>query len=81
MVAKKKGWPKTNVREKSVVDLIEELAKKKQTRRKKFYCRICQKFNHNMADCFQNPANWQSTLEEEANDLDKDGQEGKAWGL
>jgi hypothetical protein len=56
-VARKKGWPKAGVCEKSVVDHIKESAKKKQSRRTKFYCRICHKFDHNIADCFQNPAN------------------------
>ncbi len=55
--AKKKRWPKEDVHEKSVADHIKELAKKKQSRRTKFFCRICHKFDHNMADCFQNPAN------------------------
>ena len=66
-----------DIREKSVVDHIEELVQKKQSRRTKFYCRICHKFDHNMADCFQNPANQQSTLEEETDEFSKDGLEGK----
>ncbi len=55
--AMKKRRPKADVREKSVNDHIKELAKKKRSRRMKFYCRICHKFDNNMADCFQNPAN------------------------
>jgi hypothetical protein len=35
--AKKKGWPKEDVCEKSVADHIKELAKKKQSRRTKFF--------------------------------------------
>ncbi len=62
--AKKKGRPKEDVCEKSVADHIKELAKKKRSRRTKFFCIICHKFDHNMADCFQNPANQLSTLEE-----------------
>ncbi len=72
VAAKKKGWPKADNRKKSVVDHILESALKKQGRRTKLYCRIC-----NMADFFQNPANQQSTLEEETNEFGKDGQEGK----
>ena len=66
-----------DIREKSVVDHIEELVQKKQSRRTKFYCRICHKFDHNMADCFQNRANQQSTLEEGVDKFGEDGQEGK----
>jgi hypothetical protein len=82
--AKKKGWPKEDVREKSVADHIKELVKEKQSRRTKFFCRICHKFDHNMADCFQNPVNQLSTLEEgstlkEGTDkFSEDCQEGKA---
>ena len=66
-----------DIREKSVVDHIEELVQKKQSRRTKFYCRICHKFDHNMADCFQNPANQQSTLKKGVDKFGEDGQEGK----
>jgi hypothetical protein len=76
--SKEKGWPKADVCEKSVVDHIKESAKKKQSRRTKFYCRICHKFDHNMADCFQNPANQLSTLKEGTDKFGEDGQEGKA---
>ncbi len=82
--AKKKGRPKEDVREKSVADHIKELAKKKRSRRTKFFCGICHKFDHNMADCFQNPANRLSKLEEgstleEGTDIfGEDCQEGKA---
>jgi hypothetical protein len=82
--AKKKGWPKEDVREKSVADHIKEFVKKKQSRRTKFFCRICHKFDNNMADCFQNPANRLitleegSTLEEEMDKFGEDCQEGKA---
>ena len=82
--AKKKGWPKEDVCEKSVADHIKESAKKKQSRRTKFFCRICHKFDNNMADCFQNPANRLitleegSTLEEGTDKFGEDCQEGKA---
>ncbi len=85
--AKKKGRPKDDVREKSVADHIKESANKKQSRRTKFFCRICHKFDHNMADCFQNPANQLitleeaeegSTLEEGMDKFGEDCQEGKA---
>jgi hypothetical protein len=75
--AKKKGRPKADNCEKSLVDHISKSAQKKQGRRTKLYCRICHKFDHNMVDCFQNPANQQSTLEEATDEFSKDGQEGK----
>ncbi len=59
-----KGWPKMNAHQKSIVDLIEELAKNKCKRRKKMICKICQNFNHNTADCFMNPMNQLQTLGE-----------------
>jgi hypothetical protein len=49
--AKKKGRPKKNKRIKSVMDHIEESAKKKRKRRVRYFCKICQKFNHNTQDC------------------------------
>jgi hypothetical protein len=86
LAPKKKGRPNRNVREKSVMDLIEESAKKKKrTRRIKLYCRICHKHNHNTVDCYQNPANeendqakQQKTLENVMEESDKDGEDGKA---
>ena len=84
MAAKKAGRPKANVREKTLTDLIEESAKKKCNRRTKMFCKICKKFNHNMVDCYNNPANkkrktvkQQTTLEEEMGQSDKNGKEGK----
>ena len=79
MSAKKKGRPKVNVCEKSVVDFIKELVKKKQTRRMKIYCRICHKFHHNTADCFQNPTN-PEYIGRETDGLGEDGEKAKAWG-
>jgi hypothetical protein len=65
VAARKKGRPKANVREKSVVDLIQESAKKKkQTRKVKMFCSICQKWNHNTVDCYHNSANKKTTLKE-----------------
>ncbi len=84
VAAKKKGRPKEDVHEKSVADHIKELANKKRSRRTKLFCRICHKFDHNMADCVQNPANQLitleegSTLEEEMDKFGEDCQEGKA---
>jgi hypothetical protein len=86
LAAKKKGRPKENVREKSVMDLIEESAKKKKQKRTiKLFCRICFKHNHNTVDCYQNPANEQNkqakqqkTLENVMEESDEDGKEGKA---
>ncbi len=50
----KKGRPKENKRQKSVVDLITELGKKRK-RRKRLFRKICHKFNHDTNDCFKNP--------------------------
>ena len=30
---------------------------KKRKRQAKLYCKICEKFNHNTAQCFKNPIN------------------------
>ena len=90
ITAKKKGRPKADVREKSVMDIIEESAKKKkQSRRNNLFCNICFKHNHNTADCFQNPANKQKASakrmsEEEYpfdDDYDDDDHEGNEDGL
>ena len=63
ITAKKKGRPKADVREKSVMDIIEESAKKKKrSRRNKLFCNICFKHNHNTVDCFNNTANKQNAL-------------------
>jgi hypothetical protein len=51
LAAKKKGHTKKNTRIKSVMDHIEESAKKKQKRRVSYFCKICHKFNHNTQDC------------------------------
>jgi hypothetical protein len=53
----KKGQPKKNIHQKSVIDLTEESSSKR-----KIFCNICQKFNHNTADCFKNPANQLQTI-------------------
>ena len=53
----KKGRPKNNVHQKSVVDLIKESATKKCKTKKKMFCKIFHKFNHNTEDCFKNPVN------------------------
>ncbi len=60
----KKGWPKKNIRQKSVIDLIEESSNKKCKQKRKLFCNICQKFNHTTADCFKNPANQLQTIRE-----------------
>ena len=61
LAGNKKGRPKKNVRQKSLVDLIEESATKKRKRRKKLFCKICYKFNHNTADCYKHPLNQEKT--------------------
>jgi len=46
---KKKGRPKSNVHEKSVMDhvVVVESAKKKHMRKARMWCKICHRFNHN----------------------------------
>ena len=70
--ARKKGRPKENEREKSVADHIAESGKKRK-RKKRLFCRICHKFDHNTNDCFKNPAK----SAERTNANDEDGMEGK----
>ncbi len=53
----KKGRPKKDARKMSVIDHIEEAANKKRKRRKKMFCKICHKFNHDTTECFKNPQN------------------------
>ncbi len=60
----KKGWPKKNIHQKSVIDLIEELSNNKHKQRRRMFCNICQKFNHTTADCFKNLANQLQTIGE-----------------
>ncbi len=63
--ANKKGCPKKNERIKSVMDHIEESAKKKRKRREKCFCKIYHnhKFNHNTQDCWKNPNNESTTTQ------------------
>jgi hypothetical protein len=58
----KKGRPKKNIHQKSVIDLIEELSNNKRKQRRKMFCNICQKFNHTTADCFKNPTKQLQTI-------------------
>ncbi len=51
--AAKKGRPKKDERRKTIMDHIEESAKKKRKRVNRMYCSICEKFNHNTKDCFK----------------------------
>ncbi len=71
----KKGWPKKNIRQKSVIDLVEESSSNKCKQRRKMFYIICQKFNHTTADCFKNPANQLQTIGEA---LESEIQEGAA---
>ena len=53
--ANKVGRPKKNIeRAPGVIDRIVVSAKK---RKRKMFCTICNKFNHNTIDCYQNPMN------------------------
>ena len=89
IAAKKKGRPKADIQEKSVMDIIEESAKKKKrSRRSKYFCNICFKHNHNTVDCFHNSANKRNALakrmseaEYSLDEYDEDGLEGNEDGL
>jgi hypothetical protein len=80
----KKGRPKKDVRRKGVMDHIKDSGKKRK-RTNRMYCLMCQKYNHNTADCNKNPLNQLITQSEEnvvdlfasKSDGDDDGQEGK----
>jgi len=63
LAANKKGRPKKNKRIKSVMDHIKESAKKKRKRRVRYFCKICQKFNHNTQDCWKYPNNQSNTAQ------------------
>ena len=45
------------------MDHIKESAKKKQKRRERYFCKICQKFNHNTQDCWKNPKNQSNAIQ------------------
>ena len=75
LAGKKKGRPKKDIRHPSVADHIAKSAAKKRKRKKKLYCKICEKFNHNTDECFKNPANQQRPQAEE---IIGDMQEGSA---
>ena len=49
--SKEKGCPKSNVREKSLMDHIAESAKNKHKRKARMWCEICHRFNHNTDEC------------------------------
>jgi len=70
------------------MDHIQDSGKKKRKRTNRMYCSICQKYNHNTADCIKNPLNKLSTQPDDnevevvdllrsKSDGDDDGQEGK----
>ena len=55
----KKGSPKKNTCQKSVMDHIEESTSKKRKRRKRMLYKLCHKLNHNTSECFKHPLNQQ----------------------
>jgi len=65
----KAGRPKKNQHGLSVADHISSAAKK---RKKRMFCKRCQKFNHNYADCFQNPKNQRNDHNEPAEEMNVD---------
>jgi hypothetical protein len=52
-VAAKKGRPKKHERRKSIMDHIEESAKKKSKGTNQMYCSICEKINHSTNDRYK----------------------------
>lgn len=53
--ANKAGRPKKNMEHApGVIDCIQASAKK---RKRKMFCNICNKFNHDTVDCWQHPTN------------------------
>ena len=78
--ANKKGRPKKNERIKSVMDHIEESAKKKRKRKVKYFCKICHRFNHNTQDCWKNTKNQSTTTTQVSADVGDggDGEIGRA---
>jgi len=74
-VANEKGRPKKNERIKSVMDHIEESAKKKRKRKVKYFCKICHRFNRNTQDCWKNTNNQSTTTTQ--GDGGGDGGDGK----
>ncbi len=54
LAPRKSGRPKKMQRELGVSDHVQLGAKK---RKKKMFCKLCHKFNHNTVDCYRNPKN------------------------
>ena len=69
----KAGRPKKNQRKIGVADHISNAPKK---RKRQLFCTICQKFNHNDIDCFQNPINVRAQDDDPEADMNVDGQAG-----
>ena len=54
----KPGRPKKNDKIMTLTDKMElASSSKKRKRQNKLYCKICEKFNHNTAQCYKNPIN------------------------
>ena len=54
----KPGRPKKNDKIMTLTDKMElASSSKKRKRQVKLYCKICEKFNHNTAQCYKNPIN------------------------
>jgi hypothetical protein len=68
----KSGRPKKNARSKGVMDHIASGGKRK--RKKKMFCTICEKFNHDTADCWRNKSKRQKRTgsNNDNNDQDED---------
>ena len=60
----KKGWPKKNACQMSVMDHIEESANKKHKKRQRMFCNLCHKFNHITSECFKHPLNQQKHIKQ-----------------
>jgi hypothetical protein len=65
----KAGRPRKNQHVFGVADHIASATKK---RRKRMFCKWCQKFNHNYADCFHNPKNQRNDHSKPAEEMKVD---------
>ena len=76
----KPGRPKKSDKIMTLTDKMKlASSSKKRKRQNKLYCKICEKFNHNTAQCYKNPINrnLDDTLEEiSVADNNQDGGEG-----
>ena len=73
LASNKTGRPKKNARCKGVMDHIESAGKGK--RKKRTFCTICQKFNHDTADCWKNKSKQQKQSGSNSNNDEQEDEE------